>query len=191
MADDVDLLASVLDKTAEVIAGVPPDVGTRPTPCPDYDVAALVDHLVSWVERFAIAAEGRPDAAAAGGSSGEAAPADAFRAAGRRAVTAFRAGATERTVSVAGGELPGRAVVGMMLMEYIGHGWDLATATGQHVPYDGEEATAALRAGQGMLRPEYRGPDKAFAHEVAVPDDAGPVERLVGFLGRDPAWTTR
>jgi hypothetical protein len=45
-----------------------------------------------------------------------------------------------------------------------------------------------MGAGGAMLLPEYRGPDKPFAHEVAVGDDAGPVERLIGFLGRDPSW---
>ena len=36
------------------------------------------------------------------------------------------------------------------------------------------------------LAPEYRGPDKSFGYEVPVPDDASAVDRLIGFLGRDP-----
>jgi len=39
-----------------------------------------------------------------------------------------------------------------------------------------------------MLKPEYRGPGKTFGYEVEVSDDAGPVDRLVAFLGRDPGW---
>jgi len=41
-----------------------------------------------------------------------------------------------------------------------------------------------------MLKPEYRGPDKAFGQEVPVPDSAGAVIRLVAFMGRNPAWQT-
>jgi hypothetical protein len=40
-----------------------------------------------------------------------------------------------------------------------------------------------------MLRPEFRGPDKAFGVEVPVPDDAPVYDRLAGWFGRDPGWT--
>jgi uncharacterized protein (TIGR03086 family) len=76
----------------------------------------------------------------------------------------------------------------MMLMEYIGHGWDLASGTGQPVPYTDVEAAAALAAGKNMLSDDYRGPDKSFGPEVTVPSDATAVERLIGFIGRDPYW---
>jgi uncharacterized protein (TIGR03086 family) len=185
--DTVDLLESVLDKTAGVVDGVPADAGTRPTPCPSYDVAALVDHIVTWMGIFAESAtRDDPDA---GPAPVEAGPeSDRVRAAAGRAVAAFRRGATERTLTVSQGELPGRAVAGMMLIEYIGHGWDLATATGQPVPYSDDEAAAALRVAQAMLTPEFRGEGKPFGEEVPVPENADAVTRLLGFIGRDPSW---
>jgi uncharacterized protein (TIGR03086 family) len=187
VSEDIDLLESVLDKTAGVVEGVPADAGARPTPCPSYDVAALVEHIVTWMGIFAESAtRGDPDAGPAPVESGPAA--DRVRVAAGRAVAAFRRGATERTLTVSQGELPGSAVVGMMLIEYIGHGWDLATATGQHVPYSDGEAAAALQVAQAMLRPEFRGDGKAFGDEVAVPDDADDVTKLIGFIGRDPSW---
>jgi hypothetical protein len=39
------------------------------------------------------------------------------------------------------------------------------------------------------MRPESRGPGKAFGPEVPVPDDAPSYDRLAGWFGRDPAWT--
>jgi hypothetical protein len=39
-----------------------------------------------------------------------------------------------------------------------------------------------------MLRPEFRGPGKAFGVEVPVPDDAPAYERLAGWFGRNPGW---
>jgi uncharacterized protein (TIGR03086 family) len=189
---DVDLLDTVLDKTGGLVAGVRPDQRSLPTPCPEYDVAALLDHLVEWMQRFATGAEGSAGGDGAGGSEAgpepevDAPPAAQFSEAADRAVAAFRGGATERPVKVAQAELPGRAVVGLMLMEYIGHGWDLAKATGQPVPYADDEAAAALAAGTGMLTDDYRGPDKAFGRVVPVPAEASAVDRLVGFLGREP-----
>lgn len=90
-----------------------------------------------------------------------------------------------------GSELPGSALLSMMLVEYIGHGWDLATATHQPVPFDETEADAALAAVRGLLTPEFRGPDKAFGPEVIPPENAGSVDRLVAFLGRNPAVGSR
>ncbi len=74
-----------------------------------------------------------------------------------------------------------------MLMEYIGHGWDLAVATDQPTPFSEAAVGAALAAGRKMLKPEYRGPDKSFGDVVEVDDDAPALDQLIGFLGRDPA----
>ncbi|NHC14688.1 TIGR03086 family metal-binding protein [Motilibacter deserti] len=177
MPADVDQLEAVLDKTARLIAEVRPEQGSLPTPCPDYDVATLVGHTVEWVGHFADALAGGP-ATPQPGQLAE----DQFRASAERAVAALRAGAMEREVTLGEMTLPGSAVAGMMLMEYVGHGWDLATATGQPIPYAPDEAESALATGRGMLTPELRG--DAFAPEVPIADDAPAVDRFVAFLGR-------
>ncbi|HSP39445.1 MAG TPA: TIGR03086 family metal-binding protein [Frankiaceae bacterium] len=202
MSEQVDLLDAVLGKTGALIAHLPPDAGSRPTPCADYDVAGLVDHLDEWIGTFATSATGSPpsevlDSAPLESASLESGPpeqdapwpapqAERFRSDADRAVAAFRAGAEDRSLTLTSGPVPGSMVLGMMLMEYVGHGWDLAVATGQPVPFDDAEAEAALTVGRQMLSPQYRGPDKPFGHQVPVPDDAPAVDRLIGFLGRDP-----
>src|SRR5690606_40602860 len=57
--DRMELLAGVMAKTTGVIAGVSADTQERPTPCPGYDVAAMVRHLVGWVRSFEASADGR------------------------------------------------------------------------------------------------------------------------------------
>jgi uncharacterized protein (TIGR03086 family) len=169
-----------------LLAGIQPEQRALPTPCPDYDVAALTDHLVGWLQMFAARAAGTeyhddPNSYRCGAD-----PAAEFAAAGRQAVSAFRSGAADRPPRMTSSELPGSMVLGMMLIEYVGHGWDLAVATGQAVPYAEVEAQAALVAARGMLMPAYRGPGKTFGHEVEVSADASAVDRLVAFIGRDP-----
>jgi uncharacterized protein (TIGR03086 family) len=197
VSDQVELLERVLGATGTLLAAVPSDAASRPTPCPGLDVAALVAHLDEWIARFADAAEdpevsgsseaSMSDASASDPDAWPAEPAAHFRAAAARAVAGFRHGATERQLSITGGPtVPGAMVVGMMLMEYIGHGWDLAVATGQPVPFGDEESAAALAAGRQMLSEDFRGPDKSFGPAVPVPSDATALERLIGFLGRDP-----
>lgn len=47
----------------------------------------------------------------------------------------------------------------MTVMEYFGHGWDLATATGQPLPWSEAQSAGALALAraEATLPPEYRG----------------------------------
>lgn len=186
--DQNDLLASVLDKTATIMDHVAPDQRDLTTPCPNFDVGQELGHMVGWVAFFANSAEGKvqdcdPRQVTAGADAGK-----QFRASANRTVAAFRDGAADRSLKMTQGEVPGSGMRGMMLMEYVGHGWDLATATGQDVLYTDDEAAAGLETAHAMLSPEYRGPD-SFAAEVEVPDNACTLDQLLGFIGRDPSWT--
>ena len=171
-------LESVLADTETLIGGVLPDQRHLRTPCADFDVAQLVDHMVGWAGSFAARLSGRepdldPNTFHAGGDPGE----------------QFHGFCAD---IVAGYRRPGEAPslpVGILLMDFLGHGWDLAKATGQPVPYTDRQANTALAAGRQMLKPEYRGPGKAFGLEVPAPQGSTAVQQLVAFLGRDPAWT--
>jgi uncharacterized protein (TIGR03086 family) len=184
---EIDLLSSVLTKTGDVIERVTPDQLDRPTPCPDYDVAGMVDHLVGWVRSFDAAANGRtyegdPSAVRTGDD-----PAGQFRASADSLVAGWRQHGLDRTVSIAGGESPGEMAFNMTLMEYATHGWDLAVATGQPVLLSEDEARQVLARAEGTLPPQYRGGDMPFGEIVPVPDDAPAIDRMIGFMGRDPA----
>jgi uncharacterized protein (TIGR03086 family) len=169
MADNgIQHLDSVLTTTARLMAGVGDGQRHLPTPCPDYDVDALRGHIADSADRFA---------------GGEPAPTSDPVARYEAAADRMRA---RYSTPVDGEER--RSPVGVLLMEFTLHGWDLARATGQDPAYDDAASEEAAQAGRAMMKPEYRGPDKAFGEEIAVPDDASPLDRLVGLMGRDPAW---
>ena len=66
------------------------------------------------------------------------------------------------------------------------HSWDLARATGQEPRLDADFAGQML---QGMQTMEQLMRDSGqYGPAVPVPDDAPVVDRLMGFVGRDPAW---
>lgn len=181
---DVEVLAGVLAKVEQLAEGVDEDARQRPTPCPKYDVAALLDHIVGWMGLFADSANGRvhegdPAAEHAGDE-----PAGEIAARAARLLSGWRTGGVDREVPMMGGQQPGAFVLGMQLIEYVGHGYDLAVGSGQAIPFTDAEAEAALTAAKGMLKPEYRG--EAFGPEVAVPDDAPAIDRFAGFIGRQP-----
>ena len=188
-----DLFTAVLERLAAV-ADVTDDQLHLPTPCVDFTVGELRSHVLGWLQFFAAALSdpaadiGRPDPEAFALTDGT--PASEIvrdvLASIRQAIADDAAG---QMVVMSGSRMAGDAVLGMALGEYIVHAWDLATATGQ--PYSAPES--AVRPAHefltGMIAPEYRGPDSGFFDaEVSVPDDASPLDQLLGFAGRNPQW---
>lgn len=190
------ILQAVFDRTARLLAGVGREQWTLPTPCPDYDVGALADHLVDFLQTLAAAVseQGGGDKPAAESTRTEqstvqptgAPAAFEFRAAANRAIQGWHDGAAGRLVTVGPDELPGALAFDLMLVECLTHGWDLAVATSQHAPYTDAHAEAALAAVGPMLTDDSRGPGQRFGPAVPVPAGSSPLTRLVGFLGRDP-----
>ncbi len=177
--NDIDALESGLAANERLIDGVAAGQLDLPTPCGGMTVGQLRDHLVGWATSFASRLNGRvhegdPNEFRAGDD-----PAEEYASAASQIVEAYRGN----------GESAKDLPAGIVLMETVVHGWDLAKATGQEPEFDESAIELALASGRSMLKPEYRGPDMTFAAEVAVPRGASPLEKLVGFAGRDPGWT--
>jgi len=185
-----DLLADVLDRTHEVIAGVPAGAAEDPTPCTEWPVSRLTRHMVGWLKAYeALVATGEmppgdPDDVELRDPAGE------FRAAADGLLAAWRSGeGPDGAYRMMGDSpVPGTFLYPMMIGEYVGHGWDLAKATGQPLTWSDDAATVALESMRAMVQPSMRGPGKFVGEEVEVADDASPLERLVAFAGRDPEW---
>jgi hypothetical protein len=84
--------------------------------------------------------------------------------------------------------MPVAMVFNMTVMEYLAHGWDLASATGQASPYVEADAADALKLAKVTLPPECQGEGMALGAIVPVSGEAPAINRLIAFLGRDPAW---
>jgi uncharacterized protein (TIGR03086 family) len=182
----IDELGASLDHTAAIVAAVPEDQYANPTPCPEFDVRALMNHLVAGNLLFATAARGEPldmtvfeqdhlgdDAAAA------------YRASADRALESWRRpGVMEEQLPFGG--MPGHAVIQLHVTEELVHGWDLAFSTGGDTSMDPRLAEMALE-GMQQVPEEMLRSGTAFGEAVAVDPDAPAHLRLVAFLGRDPA----
>jgi uncharacterized protein (TIGR03086 family) len=112
-------------------------------------------------------------------------PLSAFRAAAGRLADALRTpGMETRTYDLPIGRLPDSALAGIRITELLGHGWDLARATGQPADFPDDLAERALTEARNQLRNRPEGPHAPFAPQAPVPDDAPAIDRLAAFLGR-------
>lgn len=179
------------EQAAAITAGVRPDQLAGPTPCPRYDVATLVDHLVGAGGRAAALGRGEsPPPGEFPHVELDQAPA-ALRRFGQEAEDAWTDDSRlASTVAMPWGETyTGATLVNMYLAELLAHSWDLAQATGQLDQLDPTLAPDALEAARAMLKPEYRDamePGSPYGPELEAPADASDWERFVAFMGRPP-----
>jgi uncharacterized protein (TIGR03086 family) len=154
---DSDRRSTLLDSyenAAVIVSGIDADELGHPTPCPKYDVAGLIDHLVEAGHRAA--ALGRGQAPPPGDESPHVELSDAPGQLRRAAEEAAQAWADDSSLSSRykmpwGEEYTGATLVDMYVAELATHAWDLARATRQ---LDKLEPSLALPALDGALRSE-------------------------------------
>jgi uncharacterized protein (TIGR03086 family) len=179
--DITDSLDSTFQHTHRVIAGVRPEQWDDATPCTDWTVRDLLDHMIGVVSGLGAAAAGAPREPFVLSAD----PVGQFDVASAAAMAAWRSpGVLERIVDGGAGPMPGQVLAGINLLDTATHSWDLAIATGQPAQLPDDVAAAALEASRQIISPEVRA--GRFGPECPVPDGADPTDRLVAYLGRRP-----
>ncbi|WP_037364026.1 TIGR03086 family metal-binding protein [Nakamurella lactea] len=190
-------LAPAATRMSALITAIDDDALAGRTPCTEYSLGDLVEHVGGLAQAFTDAATkdippGGSQAPHPDGSRLEAGwrlriASDLDRLGAAWQQPDAWAGMTE-----AGGvPLPGEVAGLVALNELVLHGWDLARASGQEY----RPAEIDLRVCSGLLAP-FSGPDPQAARppiygpEVQVPTDASLLDRLLGMAGRDPHWGT-
>ncbi len=180
------------ENAAVIVSATDAEQLGHPTPCPKYDVAKLIDHLVE--AGYRAAALGRGQVPPPGDEPPHVELSDAPRQLRRAAREAAEAWADDSALSSKftvpwGEEYSGATLVDMYLAELAAHAWDLAQAIGQLDRLDPHLGLAALDGAQALIRPQYRNMVETgapFGSEVTPPPDADDWERFAAFMGRDP-----
>ena len=179
--------AQQLDELMPVLHGlvdrISPEQLDDRTPCVNFTVTGVLEHMIGGATAFAplFRGEGQqhtPTAPTTGTLQ------DRWRAAMVDLLDAVHSdGAAERTIAAPFGEVPGAVFARFVAFDGLVHGWDLATATNQ--PYaPREELVHDIDAfARQALAPGMRDGD-TFAAETQPPADAGALEKLVAFSGR-------
>jgi uncharacterized protein (TIGR03086 family) len=159
---------------------------TRPTPCREWDLRALLAHmndsLLALCEAIDVGQVGLDAAGAAESASAD--PVASLRNRACQMIGSWTANGSPDLVSIAGLPLSAGIVTGTGAIEVAVHGWDVARACGRD-----RAIPAALAEDLVELLPYFVTDDDRpvrFAAPVSVPVGAGPGDRLVAFLGRYP-----
>jgi uncharacterized protein (TIGR03086 family) len=189
--DPQRLMEQAAEANLAVARNVKADQLALPTPCRDWDVRALVNHLTFWSAfRSEVAARKQTPPSGVEGDVDYAAD-DWVRVYERqleRAVAAWaEPGAWEGVTGMAGGQMPAPTIGRMIIGELVTHGWDLAKATSQELvcPAGLAEEIYTGTVQFAEMGREYQ----IYGEPVAVPDDAPALDRALGLSGRDPNWS--
>ncbi|MFI2027260.1 TIGR03086 family metal-binding protein [Streptomyces buecherae] len=190
------------DQMAALIDAVSPDRWGAPTPCAEFDVRALLGHVVRGTHGAAelgataarAGAAGAPEGLSGGSDAAADVPDDGWAMAYARARAELAAAwaddaALAAPVRMPWGEVPGRGVLAAHVLDVVAHAWDLARALGDRRPLDPELARVALAGARQMLPAERRGGPVPFGPVRPAPEGADAYEELAAWLGRDASWT--
>lgn len=179
------VLAQTQDVARGVLAGVTPDQLDLATPCREWNVSQLIDHLVG-AQYWARAGVEGVESSDTGEGSAAGDFVATFDEAARAALAAFsEEGALERTVNPGFGDMPAVALMGLSMTDTFTHAWDLARATGQDTNLDPELAAQLLEGSRQSIQPAFRSEEGAiFGFEQPAPEGAPPADQLAAFLGR-------
>ena len=190
-------LGPAAQRMTGLIEGVAPEQLGAPTPCPDYTLGDLLDHVGTLTLAFAAKTDQDTDQAdVPPPPAGDAAhlpddwqtriPADL----GVLADAWWPPGAWEGMTKVAGTDMPNSVAGLVALEELVVHGWDVARATGQ--PFDCDQASleGALEMLCMFTEPGVDPPpDGPYGKVVELPADAPLLDQVIARAGRDPGWT--
>lgn len=190
-ATNVDELADTLEAVASLVAGVRPDQWDAQTPCTEWTVRQLTNHMVLGLHVYAGALRAEPhtddDLEPEGVDALGDDPAGAYRDAAADLISEFgRSGVLERIVEFPVGVIPAAAGVHMCAIENLVHGWDLARSTGQQALFQDDFVEQEL-AFSGAKLAELPPEERPFAPSQPVAADAPAIDRLAAQLGRSVA----
>ena len=180
-----EALERAIAATKKTLAQVSANQLTDKTPCAEWNVSGLINHIVGGQYFFAGAAAGE----APGEDSPDFSAGDyvaAFEEGSSKCVAAFQVpGAMEKMFTLPFGTMPGVAFAGLAAMDTFTHGWDLARATGQNTDLDPELSKQLLEGAKTNISDAIRNEQGSpFGFVQSAPAGSTAADELAAYLGR-------
>jgi uncharacterized protein (TIGR03086 family) len=179
--DEIQSAEESLAVLEHVLHGIAKDDESKQTPCREFDVAKLTDHLMNSITTI-------------GGMAGAEFPerdrSDSVERqvilAARPALDAWHKRGLDGNVPFREGEAPAKMMAGVLSLELLVHAWDYAKATGREVTVPDALSDYVMGLAKVIITPEGRS-NVGFDDPVDVAADAGAMDRLIAYTGRRPS----
>jgi uncharacterized protein (TIGR03086 family) len=179
--DELESAEESLAVLENVLRGIAKDDESKPTPCREFDVARLTDHLMNSIT-------------AIGGHAGAEFPerdrSDLVERqvmlAARPALDAWHKRGLDGTVPFGGGDASASMMAGVLSIEFLIHAWDYAMATGRNVDPPDSLSDYVMGLAKVIITPAGRS-NVGFDDPVEVSADACALDRLIAYTGRQPS----
>ena len=179
--DELACAEAALGALHHVLHPISRDELSKSTPCSEYDVMQLTDHLLNSITVLG----GAAGAEVPERDTGDSVERQIIGAA-RPTLDAWHRRGLDDTVTIGTNELPATFAVSILSLELLVHGWDYAAATKHPIDVAESLADYVLGLARKVINPQTRA-TVGFADPVVVPDDASALHQLIAFTGRDPA----
>jgi uncharacterized protein (TIGR03086 family) len=179
-ADELESAEATFAVLDHVLHGIADDDLDKQTPCREFDVASLTDHLMNSITVIG---------GVAGAEFPERDRTDSVERqvvmAGRPALDAWKRRGLDGTVPFGSGEAPAKMMAGILSLEFLVHAWDYAAAVGREVNAPDSLTDYVMALAKTIITPEGRS-RAGFDDPIELPDEAGSLERLLAYTGRRP-----
>ena len=179
--DELDSAESTLAVLQHVLHGIAKDDESKQTPCREFDVAGLTDHLMNSITTIG----GAVGAQFPERDRGDSVERQVVLAA-RPALDAWHKRGLDGTVPFGqGGEAPAKMMAGVLTLEFLVHAWDYAKATGREVTAPDALSDYVMGLATTIITPQGRS-NVGFDDPIDVAADARALDRLIAYTGRRP-----
>lgn len=180
-ADELQSAEETFAVLEQVLHGLTKGDESRQTPCREFNVAQLTDHLMNSITTIG---------GAAGAQFPERDSTDLVERqvalAARPALDAWQKRGLDGTLPFGSGEAPAKMMAGVMSLEFLVHAWDYAKSTGREVGAPEALSDYVLGLAKTIITPAGRA-NAGFDDPVDAAVDAGALDRLIAYTGRTPS----
>jgi uncharacterized protein (TIGR03086 family) len=179
--DELESAEATLAVLQHVLHGIAKVDEAKQTPCREFDVAGLTDHLMNSITLIG---------GAAGAQLPERDQTDSVERqvilAARPALDAWHQRGLDGNVPFGPNEAPATLMASLLSLEFLVHAWDYAAATGREVAAPDSLSDYVMGLALNVITPEGR-IRAGFDDPITVPSDARALDRLIAYTGRQPA----